>query len=411
MRCPICFANSGVAGYVYEPSFEQVVVLLQQLRDLRPTPATAVQFSGGEPTLHPDFHRIISSAREMGFSNIQIATNGIRHAEPAFAARSVEAGLHTLYLQFDGVGDEAHRQTRATPGLWKKKLSCIENCRKVGLKICLVPTIVRGVNDNQVGQIIRFALDNIDVVSGISFQPVSFSGRIDPSELAARRYTLGDLARDIGSATGAESMRDMYPLSIVVPLAQLLEALTGKPKISPSCHTDCAMGTYFLVSPDRRPFPFPQVIDVEGMFSDMNRIAGQIRHGRRGQVGWRDKLAIYRMFKRHFKAESAPPELTVKKLIRTLNGLVDKNVGRGRGEEQTYKTLLCAGMHFQDCYNYDVERMKRCVILYSTPEGVLPFCAYNCGPRYRRFVEPAHHLAARAPAGAKVRPVILENTL
>ena len=398
LRCPICFANSGVTGRVYEPTYEQVVPMLQQLRDMKPVPATAIQFSGGEPTLHPHFHRIVSTAREMGFSNIQIATNGITHANLEFAKRSVEAGLHTLYLQFDGVGQEAHEATRAAPGLWEKKLACVANCRSVGLKICLVPTIIRGVNDQRVGEIIRFALDNIDVISAISFQPVSFSGRIDPSQLAAQRYTLGDLSHDIAKATGCEPLRDMFPLSVVVPLAQLLAALTGKPKIRPSCHPNCAFGTYFLVTPDGQPVPFPRAIDIEGMFSDMNLLAARIE--RHGGATWFDKLAIFRMFKRHFRPDQAPKGLTVKKFIHSLQGLVDKHVGRGDGQLYTYRTLMCAGMHFQDSYNFDADRVRRCVILYSTPEGIFPFCTYNCGPAYRAIIEQAHARPIAAPARA-----------
>ncbi len=388
MQCPICFANAGVTGRTHEPSYEQIVRQLRTLREMHPSPATAVEFTGGEPTIHPDFLRIVSAARDMGFSHIQIATNGIRLAEEDFARATRQAGVHTLYLQFDGVGDEPHRQTRNYPGLWARRLACIDNCRKVGLKICLVPTIIKGVNDGQVGEIFRFAVANVDVISGISYQPVSFSGRMAPGARAARRYTLGHLAGDLAAASGASALRDMFPLSIVVPLGQFLEAVTGQPKIRPSCHPDCAFGTYFLVSPDGEAYPFPAVVDVEGMFTDMNRLARRLAGRRR--LGWLARLAILRMFKRHFRSDKAPPGLDVKKFIQSLKGLVDKNVGRGPGEAHTYKTLLCAGMHFQDRYNYDVQRVKRCVILYSTPEGLFPFCAYNCGPGYRAEVESMH---------------------
>ena len=388
MRCPICFANAGAAGYVCQPDYEQIVRQLQTLRDLRPTPCTAIQFTGGEPTVHPDFLRVVAKAREMGFSHIQIATNGITLANFEFARQAAQAGLHTLYLQFDGIGDEAYQTTRAYPGIWKKKLACIENCRKLGLKICLVPTILKGVNDDQVGKIFHFAVENIDTVSAISYQPVSFTGRLDAGEVARYRYTLGDLVHGIAKASGASPLRDMFPLSVVVPLAQILEALTGKPKIRPSCHPDCAFGTYFLVSPDGKAYPFPQVINIEGMFTEMNRIAAVIS-ARGGKATWLDKLRTFRMFKRHFNAHAAPPGLTVKRFIRSLQGMLDKKVGRGKGEQVTYKTLLCAGMHFQDRHNYDVERTKRCVILYSTPAGVFPFCSYNCGPEYRPVVEKA----------------------
>jgi hypothetical protein len=395
MRCPICFANAGVTGRVVEPDFDEVMGMLRRLRRLDP-PATAVQFTGGEPTIHPDFLRIVSAATEMGFSHIQIATNGLTLARPGFAERAAEAGLHTLYLQFDGVGEAPHRQTRNHPGIWEAKLAAIDACRRAGLKICLVPTILKGVNDEQVGEIFRFAVERADVISGISYQPVSFSGRIDPDELAARRYTLGDLAGDIAAASGAEPLRDMYPLSIVTALGQFLQAVTGQPKIRPSCHPDCAFGTYFLVSPEGKAYPFPAVVDVEGLFWEMNRMAARLEgRGRAGRLNWLDKAAVLRMFKRHFRPEAAPPGLDVSKFMHSLKGLVDKNVGRGAGEKTTYKTLLCAGMHFQDRYNFDVQRVKRCVILYSTREGVFPFCTYNCGPEYRHAVEGLH---ARSPS-------------
>ncbi len=385
MRCPICFANAGAAGYIFEPDYDEIVRQLRVLRDLKPTPCTAIQFTGGEPTIHPDFLRIVSAAREMGFSHIQIATNGIRIADADFARAAADAGLHVLYLQFDGVGEEPHRQTRNFPGIWEKKLAAIDNCRKTDMMACLVPNNLKGINDDQVGEIFRFAVENIDVISAISFQPVAFTGRINTEVRKTQRYTLGDLAHDIAAASGASALRDMFPLSIVVPLSQILEALTGNPKVRPSCHPDCAFGTYFLVSPEGKAYPFPQVINVEGMFSQMNRIAARIR--RRGRATWLDKWRTLRMFKRQFNAAAAPPGLTVKRFVRSLYGLVDKHVGRGEGEKNTYKTLLCAGMHFQDRYNYDVERVKRCVILYSTPAGVFPFCTYNGGPTYRQIVE------------------------
>ena len=385
MRCPICFANAGVAGYVYQPGYSEIVRQLQVLRDLRPIPCTAIQFTGGEPTIHPDFLRIVSTARDMGFSHIQIATNGIRLADPDFARQAAAAGLHTLYLQFDGIGEAPYVQTRAYPGIWDKKLATIANCRATGMKICLVPTILKGINDDQVGDIFRFAVEHIDVVSGISYQPVSFTGRISTEEVAAHRYTLGDLGRAIAQASGASALRDLFPLSIVVPLSQILEALTGKSKVRPSCHTDCAFGSYFLVSPEGKAYAFPQVINVEGMFTDMNRIAAGIRA--KGKASWLDKIRVMRMFKRHFRADAAPRDLTLKRFVRAMQGLVDKNVGRGAGEGLGYRTLLCAGMHFQDRFNYDVERAKRCVILYSTSDGIFPFCTYNCGPEYRPLVE------------------------
>jgi len=385
LKCPVCFANANAVGYVYEPSYEQVVAMLADLRNLRPTPATAVQFSGGEPTLHPRFADIVTRAAEMGFSNIQIATNGLKMADFNFARRSRDAGLHTLYLQFDGIGSEIYKKIRGRD-IWDQKLEVIENCRRLDMKICLVPTIIKTVNDDQVGKIFDFAVDNIDVISGISYQPVCFTGRIDEAQRREQRYTLGDLCHDIARASGAVVQRDFYPLSIVMPISQLLEAITGDPKIKPSCHTECAFGSYFLVAPDKKVYPFPQVLDVEAMFSEMNRLAHKFSARARRITMW-DKMEIYRLFKKVFRADQAPPGLDVRRFMATLQGMVDKNKGRGQSGEDNYRTLLAAGMHFQDRYNFDTERVKRCVIPYATPAGIFPFCTYNCGPGYRSWIE------------------------
>ena len=151
LTCPVCFANANAAGYLYEPDFEQVRMMLQALRDEKPVAGRIVQFSGGEPTIYPRFFDALRLAKEMGFSHIQIATNGIKFQSLEFAQQAKEAGLHTLYLQFDGVSDDVYQRTRGE-SLWEKKLKCIENVRKAGLKIVFVPTIVKGLNDHQIGR-------------------------------------------------------------------------------------------------------------------------------------------------------------------------------------------------------------------------------------------------------------------
>ena len=116
--------------------------------------------------------------RDMGFSHIQIASNGIKFADPDFTRRAAEAGLHTIYLQFDGVDDHVYKQTRGRD-LLENKLKAVETVRKAGIKIVYVPTIASGINEDQVGKILQFAIDNIDVSSGISYQPVAITGRVE----------------------------------------------------------------------------------------------------------------------------------------------------------------------------------------------------------------------------------------
>jgi hypothetical protein len=388
LSCPVCFANANVQGYVCEPTLEEVVPLLERLRAYRPVPASTVQLTGGEPTLHPEFLAIVRKAREMGFSHVQAASNGIRFADREFALAAAAAGLHTVYLQFDGVSDEVHERTRGRPLLDVKKRA-IENIHAGGMKVCLVPTIINGVNDDQVGKLLQFAIDHIHVVSAIAYQPVSFTGRIDTARREAERYTLGDLADGLAATGKLDRMRDFYPLSVIAPLSRLIAAVTGDPKITATSHPACSAGTYFVVDEHRNAVPMTRFLDVEALFRDMDRLAWKI------ETSWfpaLHKLRVTRLFAKHFDARQAPEGLTVRAFLRALKGLTDHRVGRGKAGEKTYRTLFAAGMHFQDRYNYDVERVKRCVIHYSTPEGMVPFCAYNCGPVHRERVERKHSI-------------------
>ncbi len=155
----------------------------------------------------------------MGFSHLQIASNGIRLAKDLeFARKCKEAGLYTVYLQFDGTDDEVYQKTRGLKGLWALKQKAVENARLAGLRIVLVPTIIKTINGDQVGKILQYAIDNSDVISGISYQPVAFTGRISKEERERQRYTLSDLALDIENQTGyLNALEDWYPLSVTSP--------------------------------------------------------------------------------------------------------------------------------------------------------------------------------------------------
>jgi hypothetical protein len=386
LRCPICFANSDAAGYVYEPTFDQVLGMLRTYRETRPAAGRAVQFSGGEPTLYPRFLDVLRSATEMGFSHLQIATNGLRFArEDDFAKRCEDAGLHDIYLQFDGLTDDIYRQTRGRP-LMDEKMRAVDRIMATDMKIVLVPTLVRGFNDHQVGDIVQFALDRIETISGISFQPVAFTGRIGREERLARRYTLTDMARDVSEQTGITDLyEDWYPLSCVQPFTRLVEAVRGEANIVMSCHPHCSLGTYLFVGTDGRAVPVPQFFNLKGLLDDMWRLAG--RSGRSTFKFFR-KTRAFLALKRHWRQEGAPAGMTFQDWLHALNGMVDKNVGRGTEGKKTFRSLLVAGMHFMDRYNYEVNRVCRCVIHYADPDGRLyPFCTYNAGPEYRYAVE------------------------
>jgi uncharacterized radical SAM superfamily Fe-S cluster-containing enzyme len=256
------------------------------------------------------------------------------------------------------------------------------------MKICFVPTIVKGLNDHQIGDIIRLALENIDVVSAISFQPVSFTGRIARKELEAKRFTMADVAHAIHDQTGiCDPIEDFFPLSCVAPFSKFLGALRGEyiPTLSPSPH--CSMGTYMFVDKNKKATPITRFVDIGGFLQDLDLLARKLAKQR---IKFFSKMKTWNSLRKHYHEDRAPEGLTFSKFLETLQGLMDKDYGRGKMEKEgyTYKTLMVAGMHFMDSYNYDIERVKRCVIHYAAPNGLIyPFCAYNAGPTYREKIE------------------------
>jgi uncharacterized radical SAM superfamily Fe-S cluster-containing enzyme len=244
LTCPVCFANANAAGYLYEPDFETVRKMLQALRDERPVAGPDRAILGRRTDDLPTVSRRAAARQGNGLLAHTGGQNGIKFTDLEFAEQCKEAGLHALYLQFDGVCDDIYRRTRGA-ALWEQKLQALENVKRAGLKIVYVPTIVKGLNDHQIGDIIRLALEYIECSSGISFQPVAFTGRIARHELEAKRFTLADFAHAVKEQTGiADPHEDWFPLSCVTPFSKLVSALRGEETTQLSCHPHCSLGTY-----------------------------------------------------------------------------------------------------------------------------------------------------------------------
>lgn len=166
--------NTRRCGEPTLAEIEKKYDLLLELGEERPF---NIQLSGGEPTLREDLPQMIAMAREKGFSYVQINSNGRRLAQEAEYAKVLkDAGASVIFMQFDGTRDDIYETLRGEPLLENKK-KAIRNCEKAGLPVTLVPTIVEGVNTDNIGEIMDFALEHINVVKGIHFQPVSFFGR------------------------------------------------------------------------------------------------------------------------------------------------------------------------------------------------------------------------------------------
>jgi hypothetical protein len=377
LRCPICFANSNAAGYLYEPSFEQITDMMKLLRENEPVPCPAIQFSGGEPTIHPDFLKIVRKAKELGFSQIQVATNGL--TLPQIAQEMVEAGLHVVYLQFDGLKEENYIETRGKP-LLKKKLEAIGACRECDPQpqIVLVPTVIGGVNDGEVADILKFAIENRDVVRGVNYQPVSFCGRISVEERMEKRFTTSDIALKLAEQTDFLSKDDFYPVPAVAPLSELLSLITKEPKVAFTVHPHCGIATYLFHGEDGEIVPITRFVDVEGLLEEALKLAEEIESKGKGGI-----LKALRLLK-YIDKKKVPKEINVNKL---LTSLLIKSDKKSLGDIH-YRSTFIGCMHFQDEYNYDLERVKRCAIHYPTIDGrIIPFCAYNAGPTFREEIE------------------------
>ena len=189
LRCPVCFAAAGE-----ETSGDLPLAEIEKQYDYLMAHGGPfnIQLSGGEPTVRDDLPQVIRMGREKGFPFFQLNTNGLRlAAEPGYALALKDAGLNTVFLQFDALDDLVYITLRGRPLLAEKR-RCIEACAKAGLGIVLVPVIARGVNEDQVGPILRFALEKAPAVRGVHFQPLSYFGRCG-LERPARPITIPKL--------------------------------------------------------------------------------------------------------------------------------------------------------------------------------------------------------------------------
>jgi uncharacterized radical SAM superfamily Fe-S cluster-containing enzyme len=390
MMCDPCFMDANQVGYVHELSWDEIRQILDDAADVRPRRQMSIQFSGGEPTLSPHFLDAIRYARQKGYFAVQCATNGLRFAEePGFARRCKEAGLRMAYLQFDGVTNEANSH-RKIGNLYDVKLRAIEELAAAGIDVILVVTIVRGLNDDQVGPIVEFAVENADKITVVAFQPVSFTGRdedISEELRHARRYTLSHLAHDVARQTGVTSpYRDWFPLSALAPFGDVCDLLDGPDRdfgqLNCGCHPNCGVGTALFVNKrTKQMVPLLDFLDVEGILRDFADVFADGRGGR-----W----AIARVAAsvlRHYRPDKAPPGFDVRTLLKQFLSQTGAAHAEDDARDFEWRVLFVAGMWFQDLYNYDFRRTEMCIIPYGTQMGEISFCAYNTGVGWRNILE------------------------
>jgi len=412
MMCDPCFMDANQVGFVHELTWEEIQTMLDNAITIKPRRQMSVQFSGGEPTLSPYFLDAVRYARKVGYNSVQAATNGIEFAKSfEFAQQAVEAGMRYAYLQFDGIGNAANAH-RAVGNLFDVKLKAIENLHKAGCEIVPVITIVNGINNEQVGRIIKFALDNPKTISFLSFQPVSFTGRdeaVTDERRQAQRYTLSHLAHDVKSQTGlGEPARDWFPISFMGTFSDWADLMHAKDanndwgQLSCGCHPNCGTGMAVMIDKEtKEAVPVTAFLHGDQLAKDI----AKVNDAARGKFWTGVGMALCLM--KNYDPFQSPTHFKLMDLLKKFDKnyhITGKNYGKvgpdrtiddvmKRRTSDRWNFLFIAGMWFQDLFNYDFRRTEQCIIPYATQEGEISFCAYNTGVGWRNIIEKMHMTA------------------
>lgn len=320
LRCRFCFADGGSAEA--DPTADQLEAAITDI--VKKCGPVLLQLSGGEPTLRDDLPRLVRFAKDAGCSCVQLNTNGLRLArEPDYAARLAEAGLDIVFLQFDGTDDGVYETLRGAP-LLEAKTEAIRVCDALRLGVTLVPTVVPGVNDHALGEIVRFAADHVPAVRGVHFQPVSYFGRAEAAPEA--RYTLDRLMADLTAQAG-------IPADVFLP--------------SRCDHPLCGFHAAFL-------------LEENGL-----RPLARFRHASRKRGCAEDNRAYVARHWRRAPDEPQPAdEMDFDTFLYRLR----------------QRSLTLSAMAFQDAMNLNVERLRQCTLHVYRSGAIVPFCAHYLTP-------------------------------
>lgn len=334
LACPVCFASAGHNPPPDAP-LEVLAERFQRIFDV--VGPVNVQLSGGEPTVRTDLPEVVAACRRAGFGFIQLNTNGLALArDAALAGRLAAAGLSSIFLQFDGVTDDVYRTLRGAP-LFEIKKQAIAQCLEANIGVVLVPTVAPGVNDGQLGDIVRFARKNAPGVRGVHFQPVSSFGRYPWDSGAGSRITLPDLMRGLESQTDA-----------------MIRATDFH---APGCeHSLCSFSTAYTLTGDDGLMPAPE---RGGSCCSPKPIAAD-EGARRAKA----------FVARQWSAPTFPPAEDPKRPMDDFD--------RFLADAATSRRLTISAMAFQDAWTLDLERARGCCIHVVTDDcRMVPFCLYN----------------------------------
>jgi 7,8-dihydro-6-hydroxymethylpterin dimethyltransferase len=337
LRCPVCFAQSGDQELKPEKNVDE---LFADFEFLVKKGCKFIQLSGGEPTVRDDLPEIISAAKRAGATSVQLNSNGVRLGkEPAFTKRIAEAGLDFVFMQFDGLDDEIYRTLRGRD-LLEEKLAAIKVCGENGIGVTLVPTIVPDVNVDQIGAIIKFGLKNSPAVRGVHFQPISYFGRYPEPPQDESRFTLPE---------------------IVAAIEQQTEGMIRQTDLAPSScdHPRCGFHGDFVITQDKLVSLMPKV----------STAAASDCCCKPAQEALRNRNFVARRWKRNLSLESQAMKLTETydtDETMDFDSFLAKIAANG---------FTVTSMAFQDAYNLDMERLRRCSLHVYDDGRIVPFCA------------------------------------
>lgn len=353
-KCPYCFASAN-EDPSKDPGLSKIEKQYDRLIELGETRPFNIQLSGGEPTVRDDLPEIIRMGRSKGFEYIQLNTNGKRIAEEERYAQILkDAGVSTVFLQFDGTNDGIYETLRAEP-LFDMKLKAIDECRKARIPVTLVPTVVKNVNLSNIGEMIRFMLSNLNVVKGIHFQPVSFFGR-HPEDDFENRVTMFRVMEEIENQTNGLILREN-----LVPIS------TG--------HQLCCFCANFL---RERNGEIKSLMSEEQKSEGMDCCSSEPDPE---EIVRKDRDFVLNKWEVSDEPAGTcctPPDVEVSG---SCCYSVESNEPQSFDEALAYlrnNMFTISGMAFMDESNLDAERLKRCrVQVFTEDERLIPFCGYN----------------------------------
>ena len=371
LRCAICFSTFSEHEVEYEPDKATLVRMLTFLSQRNPKPP-AILFSGGEPLQREDMHEIIGVAHKLRFMTI-LATNGVKLAEsPETAAKLKENGLNIAYLQFDSFHDDFYRKVRGK-NLFNIKMKAIDVCRKHDIEIILVNSLMRSYNDKEVGDIVKFVGRNSDIIRGVIFQPVAFTGRAteNPFREALRDWRF---VEDVESQTqGQITATDFFPMSVMASPIMMMRKFMKKPWPLFSCSPQCGVVNWMYVSKSGTIIPINHFVDFEKFFGSIQKTARSVESKGRFTLLATLFLAAMRSLNWPLVTKEIGFFPLMTTILRTHISPTYESLGKLRR-----RIFLLGCMAFMDQYNFDVNRVRRCVVHYVTPDlKVIPFCAYN----------------------------------